>query len=61
MPLETPVEEPIEPSERLEQIAEETKEIEYPTKASRFATYFLVALAIIAVATVTIAVIISIA
>ena len=42
-----------------EMAAEKEKTPEYPTKASRFATYFLVLLAVVAVATVTIAIIVS--
>ncbi|MBR5418736.1 hypothetical protein IK110_00585 [Candidatus Saccharibacteria bacterium] len=39
--------------------AEKKEEPEYPTTAGRFATYFLVLLAVVAVAAVTIAVIVS--
>jgi hypothetical protein len=39
--------------------AEKKKEPEYPTTGSRIATYFLVLLAVVAVATVTIAIIVS--
>lgn len=38
---------------------EKKKEPEYPTKASRLATYFLVLLAVVAVATATVAIIVS--
>lgn len=39
--------------------AEKKKEPEYPSKGSRIATYFLVLLAVVAVATVTVAIIVS--
>ncbi len=65
-------EEPIIPSEpstlisnediqqtATEMAAEKKKEPEYPTTGSRIATYFLVLLAVVAVATVTIAIIVS--
>ena len=51
-------------NEEIQEVATELsekkkKEPEYPTKASRIATYFLVLLAVVAVATATVAIIVS--